>query len=216
MSRLFLLLLLLPLSAMAGTCLDGKTWTLAGENLVVEIVGPKATIYPPLPGGRPDRGAFSLAIDLTVVVERVRGDTFGNPDPSTNEICWTPLSTWRDPDATPLSEYYRNGKCGDVVKYVNLTDYNCDAISYIAKPAPGLEVSTVKLSMTHPGDPFVYLAIFEVPNVNATKATWNDTTHTNGSLYSTFYKYVSTLKERARRLLKSVQDPPFYPAISGL
>lgn len=158
---------------------------------MVEITGPNATIYPPLPNGQPNRKAFSFTIDLTMVTERVRGPVNGDPNQSKNDICYTPLSATGDPSLTPLSPFYRNKPCGELVKYIALDDYDCDATEYETFPAAGVVVKTVKLRMSHADNPFVYIAIFEVPNANLTKQTYSDTTFTNGTVYSSHYRYVS-------------------------
>lgn len=183
--------ILLPLSVWAGTCRNAQSTAIGGENLVVEVVGPNATIYPPLANGEPNKKSFSFTIDLTMVTERVRGPLNGDPQQSTNDICYTPLSSTGDPTLTPLSEFYRGKPCGELVKYVDLADYDCEADDYETFPAAGVVVKTVKLRMSHPDNPFVYIALFEVPNANLTKETYSDTTHTNGTIYSTYYRYVT-------------------------
>ena len=189
MARLVVVLLLLPLAVIAGTCLDGSTSMISGSNLVVEINGPKATIYPPLPSGQPDRKAFSLGLEVTMVTERIRGPLNGDPNQPTSQICNTPLNSFRDSSVTALSDYYLGSKCGDLVKYIDLSEFDCSTRSFKTYPSAGVEVETVELSMTQEGSPFTFVALFELPNANATKATYSNTTYTNGTAYSTYYRY---------------------------
>lgn len=193
MSRLVVLLLLLPLSVLAGTCQDGTVWTISGSNLVVEVIGSRATIYPPLPNGQPDRGAFSLTLEVTMVVERVR-------DTQAPNTCTAPLNSFKDASITPLSPTYGSDTCGEIVRYANLTDYDCTGRFFTAHPSTGVDVDTVELRMSHPSDDFVFVALFEVPNVNATKTTYQDTTYTNGTVYSSEYRYAMDASKPEKRL----------------
>ena len=190
MLRVAFLLFLLPLCVLAGTCLNGQTWLIPGANLVVEVVGGSATIYPPLPDGKPDRNSFALKVELTMIVERERFVPPNTPNPSTNDICYTPLASFPADVTMPLGDFYKGKPCGRIVKYANLTDYDCAGEVITSEPAPGVKVHAVKVTMSHPSQPLVFVSLFELPNANLTKQSWSNTTYTNGTLYSTHYRYV--------------------------
>lgn len=214
MSRLVVVLLMLPLAVTAGTCLDGTTSMIAGSNLVVEIVGPKATIYPPLSSGQPDRNAFSLGLDMTMITERRRGGLNGDPNQPTNDICFAPMNSFSDPSVTPLSDHWHGTQCGDLVKYVNLTEFDCSTREFTAYPLPGVQVKSVELTMAHESSPFTFVALFELPNANATKATYSNTTYSNGTVYSTHYRYAPSPSRpvAARQILP---PPTTFPPLAG-
>lgn len=181
-------LLLLPCVVLGGNCSSQAPLLIPGENMMIEITGSTTTLFPSVKGA-PDRDSFSLSAVLFMVVERER---LGNLTLEvTNDVCPFPKF-----EGDPLGDSYKGDPLPPIVKYEDITDYDCYTTDYIATPenGEGAQVRTIKVVMTRPSSNFRFTSLFELPNKSFIKKAYNETQYSNGVPYITRYRYVHAFK----------------------
>jgi hypothetical protein len=148
----------------------------------IELVGARATIFPII-NGVLERSSFSVSADAIMVVERERTGNL-SVDPR-NDVCWAPKF-----DADPLADTYDGRTCAPLVGFQDLTQYDCYTERFLTYPPEGngAQVETVRTNLTKAGSNFVVSIIYELPSASFVKATYNNTEHTAGIPYSTWYR----------------------------
>lgn len=146
-------------------------------------------IYPPSAKSPFDPDYFTVSIGVSNLVERLR---FNTTSPVTNDICYAPMSSFRKSGLTPFDTTYLDRPCGEIVRTANMSDFNCEIEKFTATPplGNGAKVETVRVNMSNPLTSAYVLLDLEIPNANFPKEIINNTAFTNGTIYSSYYRYV--------------------------
>jgi hypothetical protein len=150
-----------------------------GDNMAVVVSGGVALIYPVI-NGVPSPDSFSLRTQLIMTVERLRDSNFpGNP----NRECIYAKK------GDPLATTGEGETFGEILGYIDITEFDCYLDNYTVNYGLGRLVDTVRVTFSQNGSSLHHVAYFEISNADFVKKRYNDTTYTHGKVYEVKYTY---------------------------